>query len=355
MRAALSALLIDFLIVAQPFSVAQACQSPVCPSPSVGRAVIFDPLDKNIAYLRYPGTDKVLVALWGGGVLVKSNLAAGCAVWEWWWNGVEFVNDYDYGRQLQAAMYPKDGTSALSEAGDGYSSPSIKVDARHPSPCASFSSAPTGSGPNQTTAAIPLDYFPEKIGGGPHAAIIYPSVRIGKSITLDWIGPDKVERNWPVALYRTIINSPYVKVATVEAPTGYLNSQFNTYYIYDPRNKRLTQVALGDVRRATSHGPGYDVPLKPGPQAVILASGAGPNAVAMGVYINNPNSGFVFYDNSIGYHPGEEGSNFVKWEVHYYSAISAGTWTYDTWIMTDTVEHVLSDINQLNAWGLTSR
>ena len=37
---------------------------------------------------------------------VKSNLAVGCALWEWWWNGIQFVNDYDYGRQMQVAMYP---------------------------------------------------------------------------------------------------------------------------------------------------------------------------------------------------------------------------------------------------------
>jgi hypothetical protein len=307
------------------------------------------------AYALFSGTDSVLEQMHGGGVLAKSNLAAGCALWEWWWNGRQFVNDYDYGRQVQVAVYPADGDSVLGEAGDAYGIPSISMAARHPSPCVAFSANRSNSSPSQTTAAAPLEWCPEYFGGGPDQPIVYPSVRIGKTLTLNWTGPDGVNRNWPVALFQTVINSPAIKRATVEAPTGYLNSAFNTYYHYNPTTRTLTQDALAAIRGETARGLGYNVKLPAGPMAVILAAGKGSAATAMGIYINDPNSGFVFYDNSIGSASGQTGGDFAKWEVHYDGPVSGGAWTYNTWIMTDSVQNILQDMNQLYSWTVSSR
>ncbi|WP_213805776.1 hypothetical protein [Granulicella sp. dw_53] len=301
-------------------------------------------------YARYPGTDVSLASVYGGGVEVKSNIATGCAVWEWWWNGVQFINDYDYGRQLQAAMYPTGSQSSLEEAGDTFGTPDINVDARHPSPCVSI----VTSGSTQSTAAVPIDWNPSNFGGDADHPVIYPDVTIGKTITLDWVGPDNQDRHWPLALYQTIVHSAAMNEAVVEAPTGYLNAQFNNYYYYNPISRSLTTVPLLAVQQGTSAGTGYDVPLNPGPQAVILASGTTPTSMAMGIFVNSPNAGFVFYDNSGG--PSQQyGSNFAKWEVHYDGGITTGTWTFKTWIMTDTLQNVTSYIDQLNTWGLTSR
>jgi hypothetical protein len=306
-------------------------------------------------YALFSTKTAVLDAVSGGGILAKSNLAAGCALWEWWWNGVQFINDYDYGRQVQVALYPDDGGSALGEAGDVYGVPSIARNARHPSPCTAFSAQGSISSPSQVTAAAPLEWCPEYYGGGPDRPIVYPDVRLGKILTLNWTGPDKINRSWPVALFQTVINSPPIPRATVEAPTGYLNSTFNTYYHYDPATRTLTPDALADIRAITVRGLGYNVKQPPGPRAVILAAGAGSAAIAMGIYINEPHSGFVFYDGSLGASHGQSGSNFVKWEVHYDGPISAQEWTYDTWIMTDSVQNILREMDQLYAWNVASR
>jgi hypothetical protein len=307
------------------------------------------------AYALFSGEGPVLEPVSGGGILAKSNLAAGCALWEWWWNGFQFINDYDYGRQVQVAVYPAEGGSALGEAGDVYGVPSIDRNARHPSPCTVFSAQRSISSPSQVTAAAPLEWCPEYFGGGPDHPLVYPSVRIGKTLTLNWTGPDGVQRSWPVALFQTMINSPTIKRATVEAPTGYLNSPFNTYYHYDPATRTLVRDALAAIRAKTVRGLGYNVQQPAGPRAVILAAGTGRAATAMGIYINDPNSGFVFYDNSSGASSGQIGSNFVKWEVHYDGPISGGAWTYNTWIMTDTVQNILQHMNQLYAWAVSSR
>lgn len=320
------------------------------------------------AYARFPGTDNVLAWMTAGGVTAKSNLAVGCALWEWWWSGTEFINDYDYGRQIQIALYPAGSNSALSEAGDQYGGPTINVDARHPSPCVSFSTNLGSNSPNQATAAVPLDFLPANFGGGPNNPVIYPYERLGKSLTLNYVWTDGVNHNWPVALFQTVINSAAATAAfpaVVEAPTGYLNSSFNTYYYYRPTTGALTQVPQTTVYCDTfgytptngcpqnSPTTGYDVPGV-GPGAVILANGPGPNAMAMGVYVNEQYTQFVLYDNSTGTSGGQSGSNFAKWEVRYDGGISVPTWTYNTWIMTDTLQNVLAYINQLCSWNVQS-
>lgn len=155
---------------------------------------------EGYAYARFPGTDSVLAGIAAGGVTFNVNLAVGCAGWEWWWNDIEFVNDYDYGRQIQIAMYPADGSSALGEAGDEYGGPAIAVAEQHPSPCVQYSNALSSVSPSLTTAAVPLEWNPSQFGGGPNNPVIYPSVLLGKTVTLNWVGPDGVNRDWPVAL-----------------------------------------------------------------------------------------------------------------------------------------------------------
>lgn len=308
------------------------------------------------AYARFPGVSPVLAAISAGGVVAKSNLAAGCALWEWWWHGRQFINDYDYGRQIQVAVYPADGDAALGEAGDVYGVASLQPDARHPSPCVGFATGGSTPSPSVTSAAVPLEWCPEYYGGSPEHPIAYPAVRIGKVLTLNWVGPDGVDRHWPVALFQTVVNSGGIQRATVEAPTGYLNAEFNTYYHYSPASGTLVQDALEAIRAKTARGLGYNLKSPAGaPMAVILAAGRARTAPAMGIYVNDPNTGFVFYDNSIGASPGQAGSNFVKWEVHYDGPITAASWTYDAWIMTDSVQNILEDMNRLYSWAVASR
>ena len=299
-------------------------------------------------YARYLNNDQILAPVTGGGIRVNSNIATGGAVWEWWWNGYQFINDYDYGRQLTSAFYDNSHSRALQEAGDQYGGPAIPVYARHSSPTASV----TTSANIQSTRSIPLDWEPENFGGSIDHPVIYPDVQIGKNLTLDWIGPDKIERNWPVAQYEAVYSGPTINEAVVEAPTAYLNSAFNVYYRYDPVSDQLQPISVPTDSPASINVP--ESTLLPGANALIIANGTGMNAVAMGVYKNDPNAGMVFYDNTSGASPGQYGSNFSKWEVHYDSGISDG-WTFRTWIATDSVSNIVQYFRQLYSFGVMSR
>ena len=62
---------------------------------------------------------KSLLSLTAGGVTVKSNPAAGGTVWSWVWDGIEFINNWDFGREMQSALFPGDAEgSNPTEAGD---------------------------------------------------------------------------------------------------------------------------------------------------------------------------------------------------------------------------------------------
>jgi hypothetical protein len=58
------------------------------------------------AYARYPSTtnDQFLATVSGGGITVASNAAVGCSVYEWRWSGIQFINDFDYGRQIGSSF-----------------------------------------------------------------------------------------------------------------------------------------------------------------------------------------------------------------------------------------------------------
>ena len=108
-------------------------------------------------YPRFGNVSEVQLSLSPGGVTVQSNEVAGGATWRWFWNGVQFLNHADYGREIQAAFYY--GTTPdlnPNEAGDrltfNFLDPSIK----HGSPVLQFQN----QGTTQITRAVPLNWDP---------------------------------------------------------------------------------------------------------------------------------------------------------------------------------------------------
>jgi hypothetical protein len=290
------------------------------------------------AFPRFSASE-LLVPISYGGITVKSNANAGGAVWEWWAMGKQFIDDYDYGRQLSMAIYTPDGR-ALQETGDNYGSAGIPLYERHPSPTEYVRNSVN----HQSSRAIPLDWTPDTWSGSKDNPVAYLNARLGKELTIDWLGPDKVDRHWPVAVYESIYEGPPFAVAVVEAPTAYLTAEFNTYYQYDPKSDTLSPVTAYHTKVNLSGGEA---------SGLIIATGSGPNATAMGVYISDPNAGLVLYDNS-GPDGGHYGSSFSKWSVIYRSQVST-VWKFRTWIATDSVQNVQKQFHQLYVWGVTSR
>jgi hypothetical protein len=140
---------------------------------------------------------------------VDSNLVAGGALWHWTWNGVQVINNWDFGRQIQTDVFSPDYANP-TEAGDTWSTYSSRAAINHGSPVG----LAENDGLTQRTRAITLEYDPDgtqqcnfmaPVGpcpgfqGGQNNPVVWPDVTLGKDVTLDFNGMG------PVALYSTFM------------------------------------------------------------------------------------------------------------------------------------------------------
>src|SRR5260221_6265262 len=140
-------------------------------------------------YPRYLLQTEVLNSLTAGGITVGSNSVAGGSIWSWVWNGTEFINHDDYGREMQAAVFFNfSGTvKNPTEAGSAYSGASIAGYAKQGSPLIEN----YNSGNTQITASVPLEWNPDSWGGSSTQPVVYSDMKIGKEVTLNYnnMGP----------------------------------------------------------------------------------------------------------------------------------------------------------------------
>jgi hypothetical protein len=54
---------------------------------------------------RYANAAEVLLGTTAGGVTVQSNAVAGGSTWRWFWNGTQFLNHGDYGRDSRSVLF----------------------------------------------------------------------------------------------------------------------------------------------------------------------------------------------------------------------------------------------------------
>jgi hypothetical protein len=196
-------------------------------------------------------------------------------------------------------------------------------------------------------------------------------VQLGKNLTLGW-SKDGVTR--PIALYQTVLSSPAtMDRVQIEVPSVYLLARFNNYYIYFPAEgihrvhncvNRASQtserrVAIPPSSPCFANGrskvDGFDY----GPTAVIMASGTTPSSPAMAIYANSPKAGVVIDNRSQGPDQDQYGFNSAKGSIVYSGSIPASPpdhpWTFNSWIITDTLANVEKDIDLLYSWGVKSQ
>jgi hypothetical protein len=198
-------------------------------------------------YPRYYNNFTYFKSLRGGGVAIQSNVAAGGALWHWTWNGMQVVNNYDYGRQIQTDIFPSDYANP-TEAGDGWS-PNFRPPGQyHGSPIA----LAVNNGLTQSTRSVPLEFDPDGtlqcqyqpppgpcpgFGGGQDNPVIWPEVMLGKDVTLNF------RSLGPVALYTTSMQVPKPLDANAarEIPVVYLRAGFTRMFTYDAASAALTE------------------------------------------------------------------------------------------------------------------
>lgn len=293
-------------------------------------------------YPRYGNTSTDLLKLSGDAVMISSNRVAGGAIWEWWWNGKQFISQYDYGRQIQSAVFF--GKANPTEAGDMFSQSTIAAGWRHGSPLVTA----TNSGSSQTTATVPLDFVPGNFGGGQHQPVVWLNWQIGKTITLNFNGMPRVAK-----YVTTVVAESAQSSAQVEIPTIYTTGEFTRHFTYDAGLNSLVEVfptPCSDTNVALSNWNGAG--------AVIVATQN--LSYAIGQYGRKPTSGgsvdYLTLWKFIGRACGN-GTKPLEFASSKTSAVRgpfnlpAGKSSYITYMASGTLNQVKQDFRALYLGG----
>jgi len=304
-------------------------------------------------YPRYGNASEMLLSLSAGGATVESNEIAGGTTWRWFWNGVQFLNHADYGREIQGAFYYPPGQDLNpNEAGDGLTFPDLDPSIRHGSPVLQFAN----QGTTQVTRAVPLNWDPAIFGGDQDHPVIWDSLVLGKDLTLNF------NNLGAVAQYTTHLVIPIASRGTLADPAGYLLSSFNRYWTYDARSKTRQEVtnAMPDgclSLNGSSFG-GYSFFVDSG--GIIMSDASGTNA--MGVYgVSIAHGGSLSYFAMWKFFCWGDGPSETASDTTAWSAVSgngtdvlfpAGESTYNVYLITDSVQSVTARMDDLFQLGV---
>jgi hypothetical protein len=302
-------------------------------------------------YPRYGDAGEALLTLTAGGVQVQSNAVAGGVVWRWFWNGMEFVNNADYGRQIQAAFYypPNSGTYNPNEAGDYYSRADPTT--AHGSPLLQFEN----QGNTQITRTVPLNWDPVAFGGDPDHPVIWSQIVLGKDLTLNF------NNMGSVAKYTTHLVLPASTEGGIAAPAIYLRASFNRYWTYDAPSRALMEVT-GQVPNGCPVGNEYFFHSSFGGSIISDASGN----YAMGLYAVDEEHGGTANYISMGKYlcsgdgAGESAGDTVVMNavrgggdgIERNTVFPAGESTYNVYLISDSVQNVAARMDDLYHLGV---
>lgn len=317
-------------------------------------------------YARNLGFSEYNLETSAGGVTVQSNAVAGGATWRWTHQGVQYLNMFDYGRQMQSALFFCDwpGPTACfnpTEAGDVWSYHWIPAYGRHGSPIATFVAEPGSGTPTQVTRAIPLEYsaFAGPMPGSQYFdPVLYRDLQMGKDLTLNW------SNLGPVARYRTALFLPGpLEKGLLQVPFIAVNGFVSRFWTYDVfTNALVERFPPCGVQSNNPSNPSYW--FGPGSTSfsgqfggVVLSSADG--SKAMGLFgqsrVSDPQSGFdafSFTDYSScgtgGTHETDArmasmDATIGRWDLGEAGSRSfpSGWSNYNSWVTTGTLGEVV--------------
>ena len=292
---------------------------------------------------RHGNNCEVPIVVQGSEVTIVSNLAAGGAISELWWNGKQFINNYDYGRQIQIAFnqtLPGE-TDNPTEGGDKWGCPGVRPAGwAHGSIVLSYSVEQQ----KLTTLTSPLQWSPENFGGGRDKPVRWLGT-IGKTVELDFAGMAHAIK------WTTSITFPGgANFLDLEIVTAYLNSEFDKFYAYDAFAQELTDMT-SIVPNGGCLDPSDDAHLRPVAGGVIISTSDG--AYALGVYrrYGRNNFGLCKFLGTGG--TGKYGFQTTKWNVlqRQPNGISPGTHSFTVYLVVGTLQDTVDTMRKLFVFG----
>ncbi len=297
------------------------------------------------AYPRAGLEDELLETVSGSQVDLKANLVAGGSVWEIYWGGKQFINGYDFGRQLQIAFQMKNAGEGdnPTEAGSHFSTPHVPSGWRHGSPILHFQIEDTVL----TTETAPLQWFPDGFYDGAELDVFAHPVmwngRIGKRVELDFEGQPNIIH------WKTMILLPQdQRYLNMELATAYLTGDFGRFFAYNARTAVLTELT-DEIPNFGCVDPAADVKQRPEIGGVFIST-ADEN-YGLGVYRNRKlrvNEGYglcCFRDGATGFRD----LGTTKWNLleRPYGGLPAGSYEWELYVLVGSADDVVSAMDWL--------
>ncbi|NOZ87276.1 MAG: hypothetical protein GXP49_13615 [Deltaproteobacteria bacterium] len=296
------------------------------------------------AYPRGGNYWSIPVAFSGSLVKMEVNEVAGGAVSGLTWNNKQFVNDFDYGREIQVAFNLSNTGEQdnPTEAGDKYGAPGVK-DAPYAHGSAILYA--NSSGKEMETICLPLQWRPELHGGNQDQPVMWDGI-IGKKIDLDFNG-------WPDVLRWTtkVVFPRNQSFLNMELVTAYLNGDFNRFFTYDAVSGKKTEKTAA-VPSGGCVDPSADPDQRPEAGGVLIST-ADQN-YALGVYHNGPEVSYGlcnFLGQGGGNGPTDASTS--KWNALYRppGGVKAGTFVKTLYLVVGTVDGVIAGMKNLHDAG----
>lgn len=251
-------------------------------------------------------------------------------------NGKEFINSYDHGRQLQYAMSANLERECYNptEAGSYRDGLGMFTTSRYVEGC--------NIADNKIYTKTQMAYW---LGPG-ETGICAPgqtavnkdrlsNYTVSKIVEVGYKGMDNV-----ISFKAKVDVVEDLKAFSIEAPTGYLNGEFNTFYTYNAQTRKLTKL---EQNSSVGGDPGdFLIPVKDIP---IIATADG--KYAMAAYSTDKHTYFVGYFNAFTSKK-EAAEPTSKWTIVYrFGQTPKGVYSFESYGVVGTLDSVVADVKTL--------
>lgn len=249
------------------------------------------------------------------------------------WKSKEFVNAFDHGRQIQYAwqvngqgecLNPTEGGSMSDGRSSTSTSQLLSVCSPAPNTLSTTSLPAYWTAPGERGGICP-----QGIEKGVNTSFISDYV-LNKTVEIGYAGLENVIRMTANMIIPAGANS-----LSLEIPTGYLTSEFNQFWFFDP--------STGELQAAESTGESF-------PFSFVSASGLPPilstpdGEYAMGAYTAEAVTQYTV----LSYEVADPADSTNKWSIgHVEQPLAPQVYTYESFVIVGTLEQVQNSMRQL--------
>jgi len=297
------------------------------------------PLNSAIAQKPTPQSNVVIRGSAGSSeIVIRTTARLAGAIDSLTWNGQEFINTTDHGRQLQSAANFDAGSPIKNETFNPTEAGSRR-DGAGPRSSSKLLKMTAGKNWLQSTSQMAFWLAPGDKSG--------PNLAKNQQVLSEHLLTKRVEigyRNMPqVIRYQVTFQVPPTekhRVAVFEAVTGYMPAKFSRFWKFNPVNSQLERL---------TDGPGEQ------PLPVVLATPDG--RFAMGCFTPEKKRPLL---ESIGYgrfrFPAQQ---VVKWNCVFrlrnrQAGIPSGDYTFDMFVVVGNLTIVRRDLQKLQKMAVSS-